>query len=110
MAAKIKTGDTVQVMTGKDKGKRGVVLSVHPSEDRVVVEGLNIQKRHIKANQRPSLPQGGILDRPAKIHISNVRLYSEKLERAVRVGFQVDDEGNKVRVVRGGEGAGTELD
>lgn len=108
--AKIKTGDTVVVTAGSDKGKRGVVLSVHPAEDRIVVEGVNIQKRHVKPNARPSMPQGGILERPAKIHISNVRLYSEKLEKGVRVGFNVDEDGKKVRVARGQQGAGVELD
>jgi large subunit ribosomal protein L24 len=110
MAAKIKKGDTVVVTTGRDKGKRGTVLSVHPSEARVVVEGVNVQKRHVKANMRPSMPQGGILERPGKIHISNVRLWSSELERGVRVGFDVREDGTKVRVVRGREGAGTELD
>lgn len=110
MAAKIKKGDTVMVMAGRDKGKRGVVLSVHPSEDRVVVEGVNLQKRHIKANVRPSLPQGGVIERPGKIHISNVRLYSEKLGRPVRVGFEVREDGAKIRVARGRDGGGTELD
>ena len=109
MAAKIKKGDTVEVIAGKDKGKRGVVLSVHPTEDRLVVEGVNVQKRHVKANVRPTMPQGGILERPGKIHISNVRLWSESLGRGVRVGFEVR-EGNKVRVARGREVAGTELD
>ena len=108
--AKIKKGDTVVVTTGSSKGKRGVVLSVHPAEDRIVVEGVNIQKRHVKPNARQSMPEGGILERPGKIHISNVRLYSEQLERGVRVGFTVKEDGSKVRVVRGGEGAGTELD
>ncbi|MEL6183539.1 MAG: 50S ribosomal protein L24 [Myxococcota bacterium] len=110
MAAKIKKGDTVLVTTGKDKGKKGVVLSVHPSEDRLVVEGINVQKRHVKANVRPSMPQGGILEKAGKIHISNVRLFSEALDRGVRVGFSVGEDGKKVRVARGGEGAGTELD
>lgn len=110
MAAKIKKGDVVQVVSGKEKGKRGTVLSVHPSENRVVVEGVNVQKRHVKANVRPSMPQGGVLERPGKIHISNVKLYSEALGRPVRVGFGLDDKGQKVRVVRGREGGGTVLD
>ncbi|MBX2811841.1 MAG: 50S ribosomal protein L24 [Myxococcales bacterium] len=108
--AKIKKGDTVVVTAGADKRKRGVVLSVHPSEDCVVVDGVRIQKRHVKPNTRNSMPQGGILERPSKIHISNVRLYSEKLDQAVRVGFVVKEDGTKVRVARGRAGAGTELD
>lgn len=110
MAAKIKKGDTVEVIAGKDKGAKGKVLEVLPAENRVIVENVNIQKRHVKAGARQSMPQGGILDRPGKIHISNVRLYSDKLGRGVRVGFQTLDDGEKVRVARGGEGAGTQLD
>jgi len=110
MAAKIKKGDTVEVTTGRDKGKRGVVLSVYPTEDRVVVEGVNVQKRHVKANVRPTLPEGGILERPGKIHISNVRLFSKELDRGVRVGFQVAEDGKKTRVARSRTGGGTELD
>lgn len=108
MAAKIKKGDEVEVLAGKDKGARGKVLQVLP--DHVVVEGVNIQKRHVKSGARQSMPQGGILDRPGKIHISNVRLYSSKLERGVRVGFEVLEDGSKVRVARGRTGGGTQLD
>ena len=110
MAAKIKKGDTVEVIAGKDRGAKGKVLRVFPKDDKVIVEGVNIQKRHVKAGARQSMPQGGILDRPGKIHISNVRLYSEGLDRGVRVGFQVLEDGSKVRVVRGREGGGTQLD
>ena len=109
MAAKIKKGDTVEVIAGKDKGKRGRVLEVLVDESRVVVEGVNIQKRHIRAGSRQSMPQGGILDKPGKIHISNVRFFSTKLDKAVRVGFEKKDDGTKVRVARG-ESSGTELD
>ena len=110
MAAKIKKGDMVEVIAGKDKGARGRVLDVFPSEDRVIVEGVNIQKRHIRPGTRQNLPQGGILDRPGKIHVSNVRFHSEKLGAGVRVGFETKDDGSKVRVARGGEHAGAELD
>lgn len=109
MAAKIKKGDKVEIIAGKDKGATGKVLRVF-ADDRVIVEGVNIQKRHIKAGARQSVPQGGILDRPGKIHISNVRLYSDKLERGVRVGFEVLEDGSKVRVARGKNGGGTQLD
>jgi large subunit ribosomal protein L24 len=109
MAAKIKKGDMVEVITGKDKGARGRVLDVFPAEDRVIVEGVNVQKRHIRPGTRQNLPQGGILDRPGKIHVSNVRFYSDKLGAGVRVGFTVDGD-DKRRVVRGGEHAGAELD
>ena len=107
--AKIKKGDTVEVIAGKDKGARGKVLSIG-KDDRIVVEGVNIQKRHIKAGARQSIPQGGILDRPGPIHISNVRLWSDKLEKSVRVGFEIDSDGHKKRVARGQGVAGTALD
>jgi large subunit ribosomal protein L24 len=109
MAAKIRKGDKVQVIAGKDKGAIGKVLDVLTGEDRVVVEGVNVQKRHVKPGSRQSMPQGGILERPGKIHVSNVMFYSDELEAAVRVGF-VEKDGNKVRVARGGEHAGAELD
>jgi large subunit ribosomal protein L24 len=109
MAAKIKKGDMVEVIAGKDKGKRGRVLEILAEENRVVVEGVNIQKRHIRAGSRQSMPQGGILDKPGKIHVSNVRFYSTKLDKAVRVGFAVNEDGTKVRVARGDNSA-TELD
>ncbi len=110
MAAKIKKGDTVEVIAGKDRGAKGKVLEVLVKEDRVIVEGVNIQKRHVKAGARQSMPQGGILDRPGKIHISNVRLHSDKLDRGVRVGFDVLKDGSKVRVARGRDVGGTQLD
>ncbi len=110
MAAKIKKGDTIEVITGKDKGATGEVLEVLTQENRVIVEGVNIQKRHVKAGARQSTPQGGILDTPGKIHISNVRLYSDKLNRGVRVGFEVLKDGSKVRVARGADVGGTQLD
>lgn len=108
MAAKIKKGDTVEIIAGKNKGEKGKVLKV--GEERVTVEGINIQKRHLKPGARQNMPQGGVLDRPGPIHISNVRLYSEKLERGVRIGFTTKGDGAKVRVVRGRKGTGVELD
>ncbi len=110
MAAKIKKGDTVEVIAGKDKGATGKVLEVFPAENRVIVEGVNIQKRHIKPQARPSMPEGGILDRPGKIHVSNVRFYSTKLDKGVRVGFAINSNGSKVRVARGQGNDETVLD
>lgn len=110
MAAKIKTGDTVEVITGRDAGARGKVLEVHPDEDRITVEGVNVQKVHVRPGTRQNMPQGGIMERPGKIHVSNVRFYSERLGAAVRVGFQVDENGNKTRVARGGAHAGQPVD
>lgn len=97
MASKIKKGDTVVVLTGKDKGKSGEVLSVSPSEGRAVVQGVNVVKRH----QRPSMQtQGGIEEKEAPIHVSNVAVADPKDGRPTRVGFRTLDDGRKVRVAR----------
>jgi large subunit ribosomal protein L24 len=95
MPARIKTGDTVQVITGKDKGKTGKVLEVRPKEQRVLVEGLNIMKRHTKP--RPPNIQGGVIERPAPIHISNVMLLDPKDKTPTRVRIEIVD-GKRVRV------------
>lgn len=109
MPQKIKKGDLVEVIAGRNKGEKGRVLEVAKALDKVRVEGVFIQKRHVKSGARQNLPNGGIIDRPGRIHISNVRLYSEKLERGVRVGFKKNEDGSLVRVARGRKGAGTEL-
>lgn len=106
---KIKKGDTVQVMAGADKGKRGKVLQVFPKEGKVRVEGVFVHKKHLKPGVSQRMPNGGIVDRPGKIDISNVQFYSEKLGKAVRVGILTKDDGSKVRVARG-SGEGIELD
>ncbi|WP_306016518.1 50S ribosomal protein L24 [Oceanicaulis sp. MMSF_3324] len=96
MAAKIKKGDKVIVLTGRDKGKTGEVTQVLPKEDRVVVSGVNVVKRH----QRPSqTTPGGIVEKNASIHVSNVALADPKTGEATRVGFKVED-GKKVRVAK----------
>lgn len=110
MPQKIKKGDLVEVIAGRNKGERGKVLEVLKDEEKVRVEGIFIQKRHIKAGARQNMPQGGILDKPGKIHISNVRLYSEKLGKGVRVGFEKLEDGNLVRVARGRSVGGTKVD
>ena len=91
----VKTGDKVKVITGKDKGKEGVILKAFPKKDRVIVEGMNMMKKH----QKPSTmnPQGGILETEAPIHVSNVMLIDSKTGEPTRVGFKVED-GKKVRV------------
>lgn len=98
MAAKIKKGDRVVVLTGKDKGKQGEVLQSLPKESRVVVAGVNVAKRH----QRPSHanPQGGIIEKNAPIDVSNVALIDPKDGKPCRVGFKVLEDGRKVRVSR----------
>ena len=96
MAAKIKKGDRVQVLTGKDKGRQGNVLKVLPKEDRVVVEGLNMVQRHTRPTQ--SDPQGGNKNKAAALHISNVAIVDSK-GKPTRVGFRVEGD-KKVRVAK----------
>jgi large subunit ribosomal protein L24 len=95
MPARIRKGDEVQVISGKDKGKRGKVLEVLPKEERVLVEGLNMVKRHTKP--RPPKVQGGVIERPAPIHWSNVALLDPADKQPTRVRFQVVD-GKPVRI------------
>ncbi|MGF1614893.1 MAG: 50S ribosomal protein L24 [Gammaproteobacteria bacterium] len=93
--AKIRKGDEVLVMAGKDKGKRGHVLQVKP-DSRLVVEGVNLVKRHTKPNPRTGA-SGGIVDREKPIHISNVRLYNTATGKGERAGFRFLQDGRKVR-------------
>lgn len=93
----VKKGDKVQVIAGKEKGKQGVVTSVLPKKNRVVVEGLNIVKKHQKPTQVS--PEGGIIEMEAPIHASNVLPLDPKTGKPTRVGYQVID-GNKVRVAK----------
>ena len=100
MAARIRKGDTVVVITGSDKGKRGEVLAVKPKENRAVVQGVNVAKKHTKA-QGMGKP-GGIIEMEATIHLSNLMLLNPKTNKPTRVGFRVLDDGRKVRVARPG--------
>lgn len=93
----VKKGDTVIVIAGKDKGKVGKVLKALPSEDRVVVEGVAIVKRHSKPSQKD--PQGGIIEKEAAIHVSNVMPYDEDKKKGSRVGHKMVD-GEKVRYMK----------
>ncbi|MHA6318161.1 50S ribosomal protein L24 [Altererythrobacter sp. CAU 1778] len=100
-AAKIKKGDEVVVLSGKDKGKTGTVLQVMPRDSKVVVDGVNVAVRHRKPTQ--ANPQGGIDRNPAPMHISKVALADPKDGKATRVRFETKD-GKKVRVaVKSGE-------
>jgi large subunit ribosomal protein L24 len=96
MAAKIKKGDKVVVLSGKDKGKTGTVSRVLPKDDKVVVSGVNTVKRHQRATQTNA---GGIEEKDAPIHVSNVALVDPKSGEPTRVGFQIKD-GKKVRVAK----------
>ena len=99
---KIRKDDEVVVLAGRDKGKRGSVLRVITKTDRVLVEGVNVAKRHVKPTQAD--PRGGVVEREAPIHISNVALIDPDTDRPTRVGYKTLDDGRKVRVaVRSGE-------
>lgn len=95
MASRIRKNDTVQIMAGKDKGKTGEVLQVFPKEDRVTVRSMNMVKRHIKPTQQQQ--HGGIVEKEAPIHISNVMPLDPEDGRPTRIGFRIV-EGKKVRV------------
>ena len=94
---KIKKGDKVVVLTGKDKGKRGEVVKVLPAENRAVVEGVNVVRRHQKqtANQ-----EGGILTKEASVHVSNLAMEDPKDGEPTRVGYKFLDDGRKVRFAK----------
>ncbi len=94
----VKTGDTVQVITGKDKGKVGEILKTFPKESRVIVKGVNIQTKHVKPQQEGE--SGQIVTREAPIHSSNVMLYSEKQKVASRVCYTFNADGRKVRMLK----------
>jgi len=95
--AKIKRDDEVVVIAGKDKGKRGKVVSV--LESRVVVAGVNLVKKHVKPNPNRG-EQGGIVEREASLDISNVALFNQATQKADRVGYKVLEDGEKVRVFK----------
>ncbi len=104
---KIKTGDTVQVLTGKDAGKRGTVTRVLRAERRIVVENVNMIKRHTKPRPAPrssgsqQIIPGGVLEREAPVQISNVALVCPACGEPSRVGYRINEkDGNKVRVCR----------
>jgi len=105
MAAKIKKGDVVIVLAGKDKGRSGRVIEVRPTEDRVVVESINIHARHVKPSMAD--PNGGIRRTEAPLHVSNVALRDPKTGKPTRVGFKINERGDKVRIARR---SGVEID
>ncbi len=101
-AAKIKKGDNVVVLSGKDKGRTGTVQTVSPKDSKVVVDGINVTARHRKPSQQN--PQGGIDRKPAPMHISKVALADPKDGKPTRVRFETNKDGRKVRVaVKSGE-------
>jgi len=96
---RIKKGDDVIVITGRDKGKRGTVQAVVAETNRVFVEGANLVKRHTKPNPARNIA-GGILEKEAAMHMSNIALFNAETGKADRVGFKILDDGRKVRVFR----------
>jgi len=94
----VKTGDMVKVIAGKDKGKTGRILKAFPKKQRVLVEGVNLVKKHTKPSQ--ANPQGGIIEQEAPIHVSNVMPLDPKTGEPTRVGYKVLPNGNKVRIAK----------
>jgi len=97
MAAKIKKGDTVVVLTGRDKGKTGEVVELLPKDNRAVVRGVNVVRRH---QRQTAQAEGGIVSKELPIHLSNLAVADPKDVKPTRGGFQVKDDGAKVRVAK----------
>lgn len=93
---RIKKGDEIIVITGKDKGRRGTVIRVNEEDDRVLIEGINIVKKHQKPNPNAGV-QGGIVDEEREIHLSNVMLYNSVTDKGDRIGIKTLEDGLKVR-------------
>jgi large subunit ribosomal protein L24 len=107
MAAKIKKGDRVIVLSGRDKGRRGEVIAVRPTDGRALVRGVNMVKRH----QRQSAQQeGGIISKEASVHLSNLALVDPKDNKPTRVGFKFVGEGLDRKKVRVSRRSGVEID
>ncbi len=96
---RLKKGDTVMVRLGKDKGKTGAVVAVHPRENKVTVEGVNLIKKAVKPNK--AYPQGGIIEMTKPIWVSKVGIVDPSTKKAVRIGFNVADDGSKTRIFKG---------
>jgi large subunit ribosomal protein L24 len=104
MAAKIKKGDKVVVLTGRDRGRTGEVIEVNPSAERALVRGVNLVKRH----QRQSAQQeGGIISKELPVHLSNIAIADPKDGKPTRIGFKIGSDGRKVRIAKR---SGAEID
>jgi large subunit ribosomal protein L24 len=104
MAAKIRKGDKVVVLTGRDKGRTGEVIQVQPAEGRALVRGVNMVKRH---QRQTATQEGGIISKEASIHLSNLAIADPKDGKPTRVGFKIMNDGRKVRIARR---SGVEID
>jgi large subunit ribosomal protein L24 len=107
MAAKIKKGDKVVVLTGRDKGRSGEVIEVRPGQDRALVRGINMVKRH---QRQTAQQEGGIISKESPIHLSNLALADPKDGKPTRVGFKLVGEGEQRRKVRFAKRSGVEID
>jgi len=96
---KLKKGDDIIVIAGKDKGKRGTVTTVMPQNDRVLVEGINMVKKHQKPNPAMGAP-GGIVEKEMPLHVSNVAIFNPGTGKADRVGIKILEDGRKVRIFK----------
>ena len=103
LATPIRKNDTVLIITGKDRGKRGRVLKVLPEKNRLIVEGMNLIKRHTRPNPGKNV-KGGIVEREASLHASNVQLVCPECSKMTRVGHKILGDGRKVRICRKCEG------
>ncbi len=103
LATPIRKNDNVLVITGKNRGARGRVLKIDPTKNRLVVEGVNIIKRHTKPNPQKNI-KGGVVEREASIHASNVQLLCPECGKQTRVGRKILGDGRKVRICRKCEG------
>jgi large subunit ribosomal protein L24 len=103
LASPIRKNDQVVVLTGKDRGKRGRVLKTVPAKNRVLVEGVNIIKRHTKPNPQRAI-KGGLVEREAALHASNVQLVCPECSKPTRLGSRILGDGRKVRICRKCEG------
>jgi large subunit ribosomal protein L24 len=99
----VRKNDNVVIITGKDRGKRGRVLKVLPAKNRLVVEGVNIIKRHTKPNPQKQI-KGGVVEREAPLHASNVQIVCPECSKATRIGKKILGDGRKVRICRKCEG------
>ena len=99
---KIKKGDHVVVVAGKDKGASGTVIAAYPDTQRVLVQGVNMVKKNTKVTHQGvrGAKEGGIVHQEAPIHVSNVQLVDPETNRPARVGYRIDEDGKKVRVLR----------
>ena len=104
MAAKIRKGDKVIVLAGRDKGRSGEVIEVRPSEDRALVRGVNMVKRH---QRQTAQQEGGIISKELSVHLSNIAITDPKDGKPTRVGFKVQPDGKKIRIAKR---SGAEID